>query len=517
MNIKSLKNYKCFITAVLILLVFYIGIASQIPYMHDDWDWGTAPGLVHLFTADINSRYSGNLIEVIITRNEFIKTLFMGLVLTAISLFVTLFVSRIIDIKKSSNPDVIRSILFIFSNLIILLIPADVWSQTNGWVAGFSNYVVSGATLAFFFYILAKGYTSGTSDKTWIIKSILCFVFGVAIQLFLENLTVFYLLFAAGFLIVRWKKADRKTLIPLCAGLIAGTLLMFSSNIYSSLIKTGYAVDEYRQLMYDPNEPFYVFLFESTERFFTEMLPHIILHHGILVGSISIFMAIAVSKNVKNRLAALCLPIFNGMLSIYYVATYTAGKITGRSIIEDSPFISAIDCVFVLLVFIEIILVFKNQKKLLGWLIVLWLSPFLIIAPLLAVNTAGSRSFYSAYICLIAFGATVLAFLLSGVKKNSANVILVITAVISLAVCINWIVIYAAIGNETRTRKTQIESAIANGDNYIYFEEYPYKEYLWNPDPQESERVEWYKEFYKIPEDINIDFESWAEQGGMPV
>lgn len=101
--------------------------------------------------------------------------------------------------------------------------------------------------------------------------------------------------------------------------------------------------------------------------------------------------------------------------------------------------------------------------------------------------------------------------------KSLKNYKCFITAVISLAVCINWIVIYAAIGNETRTRKTQIESAIANGDNYIYFEEYPYKEYLWNPDPQESERVEWYKEFYKIPEDINIDFESWAEQGGMPV
>ena len=47
------------------MLAFYVWIAAQIPYTHDDWDWGLEVGMQHLLKADINSRYVGNLIEVI--------------------------------------------------------------------------------------------------------------------------------------------------------------------------------------------------------------------------------------------------------------------------------------------------------------------------------------------------------------------------------------------------------------------------------------------------------------------
>ena len=114
----------------------------MIPYTHDDWEWGTETGLTHLFTADINSRFCGNLIEVILTRNEIIKTVFMALVFVLIPLSITIFASRISGINNNSNKDIVHTVIFLFANLIILLIPADVWAQTNGWVAGFSNFVV---------------------------------------------------------------------------------------------------------------------------------------------------------------------------------------------------------------------------------------------------------------------------------------------------------------------------------------------------------------------------------------
>ena len=227
-------------------------------------------------------------------------------------------------------------------------------------------------------------------------------------------------------------------------------------------------------------------------------------------------MAVATAKNAKNRLAALCLPLINSMLCIYYAATYIAALMTGRSVIEDSPLTTAIDSAFVLLIFIEIILVFKNHKKLLSWLLVLWLSPFMVIAPMLAVNTVGPRSYYTAYVCLIAFGATVLAFLLAGAKKKTAYMISAFIAAVLLGLCVRWIVIYKAIGDESRVRKLQIETAIANDDTYIYFEKFPYDDYLWFPDPTGPTRIGWYKDFYGIPEDIDIVFEIWKEQGEMP-
>ena len=516
MIIKYIKNHKYIIPAVFMMLLFYIGIAGMIPYTHDDWEWGTETGLTHLFTADINSRFCGNLIEVILTRNEIIKTVFMALVFVLIPLSITIFASRISGINNNSNKDLVHTVIFLFANLIILLIPADVWAQTNGWVAGFSNFVVSGGALAIFFYILAVSTSSDKTRKSWLINSILCFIYGVMIQLFIENLTVFYFIFAVVFLIAGWKKANKKTLIPLCSGLLAGAVLMFSNNIYLSLLKTGYAVDEYRQLMYDPNQPFYVFIADSVKCFFDVMLPLMILHHGVLAGLIAVLMAVPTYKNTKNKLLGLCLTIINGALCLYYVATYVAGVITGRQSIENSFLSSTIDFIFVLLIFIEIFLAYRDRKRLFSWLMILWLSPFLVIAPMLMVNTVGPRSFFTVYICLILFGATVLGVLLSGAGKKAAGIILSLTAALTLVICVRWIVIYKAISVETRTRKMQIETAVANGDKYIHFDRFPYDEYLWFPDPKDPERIVWFKDFYGIPEDTVIVFKKWEDQGGLP-
>ena len=48
-------------------LVFYVWLAAQIPYCHDDWDWGLQIGIQQLLTANLNSRYVGNFIEVVLT------------------------------------------------------------------------------------------------------------------------------------------------------------------------------------------------------------------------------------------------------------------------------------------------------------------------------------------------------------------------------------------------------------------------------------------------------------------
>ena len=78
------------------MLAFYLWVAAQIPYTHDDWDWGLEVGMQHLLKADINSRYVGNLIEVIITRSVILKTLIMGMILTLIPVSITIIVGKFI-------------------------------------------------------------------------------------------------------------------------------------------------------------------------------------------------------------------------------------------------------------------------------------------------------------------------------------------------------------------------------------------------------------------------------------
>ena len=89
-----MKNARIFTEKInwqLVLLAvatgaFYIYLAAQIPYTHDDWDWGLSNGWEQLLTANINSRYSGNFLEVLMTRSGVFKTLFMGLSFCALPL-----------------------------------------------------------------------------------------------------------------------------------------------------------------------------------------------------------------------------------------------------------------------------------------------------------------------------------------------------------------------------------------------------------------------------------------------
>ena len=66
------------IPVYILVAVFYFWLAAQIPYTHDDWDWGLNIGLTQLFTANLNARYAGNFFEVIMTRSELLRILIMG-------------------------------------------------------------------------------------------------------------------------------------------------------------------------------------------------------------------------------------------------------------------------------------------------------------------------------------------------------------------------------------------------------------------------------------------------------
>lgn len=515
MSISRLKNHKFLIASVIVMFVFYLWMACQIPYTHDDWDWGLNIGLNHLLTADINNRFSGNFIEVVITRSVIAKSLVMAFVFTFIPFVATLFASKVIYLNESDHADLFSAGVFGAANILILFIPVDVWQQTNGWIAGFSNFVVSGLSLVLFFFILARSASSEVGKKGYVFRVILYVLFGILSQLFLENLTVFFFIFAVVFVILKWKnKTARKELIPLIAGLLIGAVIMFSNNIYSSLIHTGYAIGTYRQMMYDPSKPFYVFIADSAKRFFGEFVPQIVTHQGITVGSISLVMTLIMLKKVKNKLAVYCLGLVNVVFSLYYMATSLAAILLGLGMIEGSLMTTVIDCACIILIAAETVLAFKNEKKLMTWLLALWFSPYLMMAPMLLINTVGPRCYYTTNLCLIVFGITVLGYLLSRNKEKQSMVCLAVLAAILVGSLVRWVFVYKPIGDASRARARQIEEAVANGDKKIVFAEYPNSEYLWIPDPDgsEPERIIWFQAFYNIPSDIEVEFESWLNQ-----
>ena len=62
-----------------------------------------------------------------------------------------------------------------------------------------------------------------------------------------------------------------------------------------------------------------------------------------------------------------------------------------------------------------------------------------------------------------------------------------------------------------KKRNQMIETAISDNWDTIVFSEYPNSEYLWRPDPGKEDKVRWFREFYHIPKDKKLFFESWRK------
>ena len=185
----SWKRILLFFGAV---AVFYLYIAFQVPYTGDDWDWGLDIGLQHLLTADINSRYAGNFLVVIMTRSKLMQTLLMGSAYFALPM---LMVAIVTDGQIKANPK--RSVtLFLAANCLLLSMGAPVWQQTYGWISGFANYGFSAVLLEVCLLLTMPLFRREIHQKDENPLQLLSvFLLGMVIQLFLENLAIFMVLF----------------------------------------------------------------------------------------------------------------------------------------------------------------------------------------------------------------------------------------------------------------------------------------------------------------------------------
>ncbi len=493
---------------VIASFMYYLWIASQIPYTHDDWDWGIQIGLKHLISADINSRYAGNFVVVILTRSVFLKDLVMGVVFTMMPVLSTELV--LFALKRERAEEIrVRICLFSFANIILLGLPSDVWRQTYGWVAGFSNYVVSGLLLLSFLMLVLRQWTAERKGNC-IISCVLAALFGVVIQLFLENLAVFFLLTTALLTIFFEKeKKGNRVMRALLLGTILGVLIVFSSDVFKTLWNTGYAVNSYRELKYDRSRPFYVFLIYSVMRFAGVFVPLILGTNGLLATSVSLLLGICVTKRMRSescsrrkRILYLLLFVLDLVFSAYYCYRYIRGRFLDRGIM-----IAILNCVFACVALFEVFLLFRQDRRMLLFLSFTWLAPFVIMTPMLAVTYVGPRICFPAYLCLILF----CQLLLVSILRDRSELLRCATAtsiLLLLAFGLHIGIVYDSIGRINRQRIEIMRRGIAAQSESICLPAYPYSQYLWIPNPANDEREMFFREFYHLPENMSLIFEN---------
>lgn len=527
MKNKILSKYRFQILAVA-MFALNLWIACQIPYTHDDWDWGIEIGIQHLTTADINSRYVGNLIEVILTRQVFLKDLVMGAVFTLIPLALTELAMALSDPgRESGHAGTLRICFFAFAEFMLLAIPPVVWCQTNGWVAGFSNFVVSGLGLLLFYLLIARTYRRepgalGGKRAGGFLSCLLIALFGAAIQLFLENLSVYFLLCALLFAAFSWRR-DRQSLrvaLSLLAGTAVGFFVMFSSNIYESLWNTGYAIDEYRQLMFDRSKPLYVFLFEAGGRYVGSFAPKIVGVHGLLTSAVSVLFLLKAVSELKRGASGRKPRVLNSLLAaahVFYAAFFLYGYfrlnyfggLNGLVRIA----VTAFDLLFAVLVLFDIFHFFRADKTRLFLLCALWISPFLILAPMVLINTTGPRSYYTGFLCLILFCQLLMGCLLEASAEGLRKAVRLGLLALLLIACVNMARVYYPIGSVNRQRLAMIRQAREGRLETVDLPDFPHEEYLWNPDPIDAEREAYYRAFYDLPEDVALIYKLREAEG----
>lgn len=498
---KLNKRDAAIYLAVLLISVY---TAFQIPYTHDDWDWGLDVGLKHLLTADINSRYVGNFFEVIMTRSVPAKTIIIGTVFFAVSMMTTKLAVFLGSKSKGEN----NSCLFALSTALLLSQDKRVITATFNWVAGFANYTISLVFLGAFYWFIFND-EKDNSEKKNIVRYAAYGLITLAAQLFLENITVYIFMISLAALIIK----RNKKYAFIFAGAAVGTVIMFSSPFYAELLENGNAVKDLRVLAVDRQTTLLSNIVSLLNNYLTN-------HFGVMyLCSSRICTLLAAALMIETILKAKELDgrVFKAFIAADCICIICYGVICGTSlsfIFETREGIMDIisGALFLSTVIVQLTVLFGKNVKTRNILLFLIISTQIVIAPLMVVRFGYSSSSYitSAFmliimVCIIADDILQIA----GEKYCQIRYGKIFTAAVfalMLMILVQRAFVFGAIGIVDRQRREIINSCDFSVRKEIQLPCYPYSEHLWECDPDGEVRVRYFKEFYNIPEDADVVF-----------
>ena len=474
----------------ILFAVFYLWLAAQIPYTHDDWDWGLEIGMQQWLTASVNSRYVGNFFEIIMTRSVFLKTIIMG----GTFFLLPYLLSYIASEKNHKNTQLL---LFLLANFLILTMSRMVWSETYGWVAGFANFVLSSVftllCLTQWLPLCKQEYAPPTAgfafDCLWMLIAFLG-------QLFIENLSIVMAavsIFVCITSYVRIKKIPLRYIF-MCIGTVLGLCVMFSSSVYDSLFGSGEAVSGLRQLII------------SAEGGITTKVFNIFVQAARLATRageanfvLCIFVLIVLTYKLlpisKKRFVRVIIGI-NFLFAIYFTVNFVLQTDYTPDRVLLSAFAATVNALYFLLMAVEVIVIYGGDPEMQRKLIAVWFIGLALLAPLLVTNEAGYRLIFSLNIFVILFILLIMQEV-SGASSNQNSIELTFFAATAIPVIV-CAVVYSSIGRCNQLRLEMIELAAFNNAAEISLPAYPYANYLHAPDPIDEIRWGFYKEFYGI-------------------
>ena len=504
---KRIRQRPYFCTCAFVFWLFWLYLAANTPYGIDDWQWGIPIGLEELKTASLNSRYVGNLLEVIVSRSFLLKTLLMGSLEALIPLLSVLLIQRWREMQgEETADDFFLTVQLALGNAIFLTLPREVWAQTYGWVAGFSNY-----GLAAFLMVLSQGILlEGKNHQKKHSMGFLAFslFIGLITQLVLENITLFMVALAAFAVIYQLFTFRRcsMTTIAFLLGAASGAMIMFSGKIYSSLLTTGHTDGIGRYLSY------------SVDMKLSELIPFLYyraLYYlpGNLWGNnwlactvITLCMALA-AKNLQLRLRRavifVCL-----CFALFFVLNRFVGPIEEYVSFWSDVLSQRLHFLFFWTILLFVILCFQREKKTRNILLLLWFLGPLAIAPMVAVTSIPARCFLPTVVFLEEFCLLLFQREFKELRPRMQKVGIVFLAVVLLISTVRIIYVYSCLGKAERDREMLIAEAKKTQVSSLYLPDYPFAEYHAYTEPMKGGgQLRFFREFYQIPDGMELLFD----------
>lgn len=479
-----------------IFIVFYLWMAAQVPYVHDDWDWGISNGIEQFLYATINARYTGNFFVVVMTRSQILKILIMG----AGYFLIPYGLASLAVMDQTENQKQWKLNAFLLANIMFFMMSSEMWRQTYGWVAGFANYAVSAVFMLVWIREIKLIFQTEAAEHHVSVKELLvCVTVSFLGQMFLENLAIYTVLlglFLCGVGFVRSKKIPRRALLMLI-GAVLGLLAVFSCKLYGSLWSTGEAVGGYRNLsvgnQYSLKTTIYMLLSQGAllaPLIFEENTVYCLLVLGLLT--------VLLLQKIHKKPYAYILCCVNGLFALCFL--YCAAR--GSTTVEFGKFVPLlINGAFFLTVAAETVLLLYRDRSALGAALTVWFSVPGVILPLVFTLETSVRLFITSNAFMVLFAMMLLLQMKAPVSLRRIK-ILFLTG--SLLLMCSYGYIYHGIGVCKRERDALMEQATKENASSITLPGYPFAEYLWKPNPVGEKRQGYFRSFYNLPEDIEI-------------
>lgn len=367
--------------------------------------------------------------------------------------------------------------------------PIDVFRQVIVWKSGSANYVPSALISLSLLFMFRNVLNDDAPIYPKWYNYVTCFL-GVAGALFMENITIFNVMFAV--IIIIYSKIKHKKVyscqIMLLIGSIVGAVIMFTNNAYRTILLGN---DGYREVANSSS------IVSRVSESLGYLITSLFAENYVYWILISIILAISLVYYLKDNpnkkwLISQVVLLFIFM-TLFIVCKYTS-LVNKYSVYIYRFGFCLIPCVVIVL------LAYMIPKKKLLRLFYPLVCLLLMFVPLLVVSPIGPRNFFSMYLMLMVFAIELLNNLISqyDLAEKVEKIFGVGVIVLASWLSVVMFVIFGTVKKYDNARMSFVKQQAEDGCQQIYICALPYGNYIHNDLYNKSGFIGEYMKFNKI-------------------